>query len=100
MNYLTAFSKIPWGKILKGIPVISEIVKTIKETVDSILRGKNKFEASLLEQSNFNTKVANQLESLSKSLEILSARLFIFICLSIGAFAIGVISLTILLFKK
>jgi uncharacterized membrane protein len=106
MSAVTAITKIPWGKILKSLPVILETAKEVKNGIDKFIKTPaelkdkiRKLEESEQKQADFGIKVADNLNDITNSMKIISNRLMIFIVVATIGLPLGVINIILYFYK-
>lgn len=106
MGAVTAITKIPWGKIIKSLPVILVTAKEVKDGIDNYIKTPSelkdkvrKLEESEQKQAEIIIKVADNLNDITDSMKIISNRLMIFMVVSIIGLLLGVINIIIYLLK-
>ena len=106
MSAVTAITKIPFGKILKSIPVLLATAIEVKDGIERFIKTPaelkdkiHKLEESEQKQADFGIKVADKLNDITTSMKIISNRLMIFIVVASIGLTLGVINLILYFYK-
>jgi len=106
MSAVTAITKIPFGKILKSIPVLLATAIEVKDGIDRFIKTPaelkdkiKKLEESEQKQADFGIKVTDNLNDITTSMKIISNRLMIFIVVASIGLTLGVINLILYFYK-
>jgi hypothetical protein len=102
---------IPWEKIIKYGPVLVDLadrlLDTIKKNIPRLSGGANQKEPSLadlakrltslenneIQQAELVSQIAGQLESLTKALQVMHARILITMYIAVGSFVFSAFAL-------
>lgn len=113
--WLSALTRIPWNTLITQAPAILEGAigllnaiprsqgkrapnKSNEDTVQQLQRRLDSFEASYLQNAEIVTQIADQLQTVTSTLQVLGARLKLLLSLSLAGLMLGLIALAVALF--